>query len=176
MTGNSHYFANFYRKHTGSTHGCYLRASFCCNINESQCKHFCHLTNFVFQAHIDYDPEEDTIQGRPAVPCPELGIGFQKGDILHVINQLDPDWWQARRDGEEDQTLAGLIPSKNFLSRREAMKHTIAQEDRYDGSGNGGRSSSFGGEIPSFQQFYIRNVDLGKNPLSYFLVFSQKSI
>ena len=112
--------------------------------------HFCHLTNFVFQAHIDYDPEEDTIQGRPAVPCPELGIGFQKGDILHVINQLDPDWWQARRDGEEDQTLAGLIPSKNFLSRREAMKHTIAQEDRYDGSGNGGRSSSFGGEIPSF--------------------------
>ena len=105
-----------------------------------------------FQAHIDYDPEEDTIQGRPAVPCPELGIGFQKGDILHVINQLDPDWWQARRDGEEDQTLAGLIPSKNFLSRREAMKHTIAQEDRYDGSGNGGRSSSFGGEIPNFQK------------------------
>ena len=111
---------------------------------------FIHL--FFFQAHIDYDPEEDTIQGRPAVPCPELGIGFQKGDILHVINQLDPDWWQARRDGEEDQTLAGLIPSKNFLSRREAMKHTIAQEDRYDGSGNGGRSSSFGGEIPSFQK------------------------
>ena len=114
------------------------------------CSKFIHL--FFFQAHIDYDPEEDTIQGRPAVPCPELGIGFQKGDILHVINQLDPDWWQARRDGEEDQTLAGLIPSKNFLSRREAMKHTIAQEDRYDGSGNGGRSSSFGGEIPSFQK------------------------
>ena len=111
---------------------------------------FIHL--FFFQAHIDYDPEEDTIQGRPAVPCPELGIGFQKGDILHVINQLDPDWWQARRDGEEDQTLAGLIPSKNFLSRREAMKHTIAQEDRYDGSGNGGRSSSFGGQIPNFQK------------------------
>ena len=152
MAGNSHYFANFFRKQAGSTHGCYLRASFCCNINESQCKHFCRLTNFVFQAHIDYDPEEDTIQGRPAVPCPELGIGFQKGDILHVINQLDPDWWQARRDGEEDQTLAGLIPSKNFLSRREAMKHTIAQEDRYDGSGNGGRSSSFGGEISIFQE------------------------
>jgi len=105
------------------------------------------------KAHIDYDPEEDTIQGRPAVPCPELGIGFQKGDILHVINQLDPDWWQARRDGEEDQTLAGLIPSKNFLSRREAMKHTIAQEDRYDGSGNGGRSSSFGGHSSSARRF-----------------------
>ena len=87
------------------------------------------------------------------MPCPELGIGFQKGDILHVINQLDPDWWQARRDGEEDQTLAGLIPSKNFLSRREAMKHTIAQEDRYDGSGNGGRSSSFGGNFTDFFRF-----------------------
>ena len=32
------------------------------------------------------------------------------------------------------------------------MKHTIAQEDRYDGSGNGGRSSSFGGQIPNFQK------------------------
>ena len=99
------------------------------------------------KAQIDYEAEDDQY-----VPCRELGISFHKGDILHVINQLDPDWWQARRDGEEDQTLAGLIPSKNFLSRREAMKHTIAQEDRYDGSGNGGRSSSFGGEIPSFQR------------------------
>ena len=131
---------------------------------------FCHLTNFVFQAHIDYDPEEDTIQGRPAVPCPELGIGFQKGDILHVINQLDPDWWQARRDGEEDQTLAGLIPSKNFLSRREAMKHTIAQEDRYDGSGNGGRSSSFGGEI--FENISdIFNCLKLRKPISYLSEF-----
>ena len=61
-----------------------------------------------------------------------------------MINQQDANWWQARRDGEDDQTLAGLIPSTTFLAQREAMKHTIAHDsDRYDGSG--GRSSSFGG-------------------------------
>ena len=30
------------------------------------------------------------------------------------IAQDDPNWWQAFREGEEDQTLAGLIPSRSF--------------------------------------------------------------
>lgn len=91
------------------------------------------------KAHIDYDPEDD-----PYVPCRELGISFQKNDILHVINQRDPHWWQARRDGEEDQTLAGLIPSSSFLAQREAMKHTIAQDAYSPGGGRG--SHSLGGQ------------------------------
>ncbi|KAL2303660.1 hypothetical protein Nmel_008937 [Mimus melanotis] len=58
------------------------------------------------KAHFDYDPSDD-----PYVPCRELGLSFQKGDILHVISQEDPNWWQAYRDGDEDnQPLAGLIP------------------------------------------------------------------
>ena len=61
------------------------------------------------KAHFDYDPEDDLY-----IPCRELGISFQKGDILHVINQDDPNWWQAYREGEDDQTLAGLIPSRAF--------------------------------------------------------------
>ncbi|GAB6026098.1 hypothetical protein CHUAL_012301 [Chamberlinius hualienensis] len=69
------------------------------------------------KAHFDYDPEDDLY-----IPCRELGISFQKGDILHVQNQDDPNWWQAYREGEEDQTLAGLIPSKNFQQQREAMR------------------------------------------------------
>ena len=86
---------------------------------------------YFFQAHIDYDPEDDMY-----VPCRDLGIGFVKGDILHVINQKDPNWWQAKREGESDQQLAGLIPSNTFLAQREAMKHTIDSGD----SGHGGRS------------------------------------
>ena len=35
LDGNSHYFANFSRKHAESTHGCFLRASFCYIINGS---------------------------------------------------------------------------------------------------------------------------------------------
>lgn len=70
-------------------------------ISSSQIQHI--------RAHFDYDPEED-----PYIPCRELGVSFQKGDVLHVISQEDPNWWQAYREGEEDQTLAGLVPSKAF--------------------------------------------------------------
>lgn len=75
------------------------------------------------KAHFDYDPEDDLY-----IPCRELGISFQKGDVLHVICQEDPNWWQAYREGEEDQTLAGLIPSRSFQHQREAMKQTITGE------------------------------------------------
>lgn len=76
------------------------------------------------KAHFDYEPEEDLY-----IPCRELGIPFQKGDVLHVINRDDPNWWQAYRQGEEDQTLAGLIPSKAFQQQREAMKQALAGGD-----------------------------------------------
>uniref|UniRef100_A0A1B6FIQ7 MAGUK p55 subfamily member 5 n=1 Tax=Cuerna arida TaxID=1464854 RepID=A0A1B6FIQ7_9HEMI len=72
------------------------------------------------KAHFDYDPEDDLY-----IPCRELGVSFQKGDVLHVICQEDPNWWQAYREGEEDQTLAGLIPSRSFQHQRESLKQTI---------------------------------------------------
>lgn len=76
------------------------------------------------KAHFDYDPEEDLY-----IPCRELGMSFQKGDILHIISQTDPNWWQAYRDGEEDQTLAGLVPSKSFQQHREAMRQTVVGDN-----------------------------------------------
>ncbi|XP_005751847.1 MAGUK p55 subfamily member 5-A-like [Pundamilia nyererei] len=82
------------------------------------------------KAHFDYDPSDD-----PYVPCRELGLSFQKGDILHIISQSDPNWWQAYRDGDEDnQPLAGLVPGKSFQQQREAMKQTI-EEDEPEKSG-----------------------------------------
>ena len=78
------------------------------------------------KAQIDYEAEDD-----PYVPCRELGISFHKGDILHVINQEDANWWQAYREGDEN-TLAGLIPSPSFHSQRVAMKQSIADEVNLD--------------------------------------------
>lgn len=75
------------------------------------------------RAHFDYDPEDDLY-----IPCRELGISFQKGDVLHVISRDDPNWWQSYRECEEDQTLAGLIPSQSFQHQRESMKLAIAGE------------------------------------------------
>uniref|UniRef100_A0A8C2ZBY6 Protein PALS1 n=1 Tax=Cyclopterus lumpus TaxID=8103 RepID=A0A8C2ZBY6_CYCLU len=83
------------------------------------------------KAHFDYDPSDD-----PYVPCRELGLSFQKGDILHIISQSDPNWWQAYRDGDEDnQPLAGLVPGKSFQQQREAMKQTIEEEKEPEKSG-----------------------------------------
>ena len=63
-----------------------------------------------------------------------------------MINQKDPHWWQARREGEDDQQLPGLIPSASFQQQREAVKQTIAQDSiRQDADGNklmGGRGNT----------------------------------
>ncbi|XP_041353631.1 MAGUK p55 subfamily member 5-like isoform X2 [Gigantopelta aegis] len=77
------------------------------------------------KALFHYDPEDDLY-----IPCRELGISFRKGDILHVINQDDAHWWQAYRDGEEDQSLAGLIPSKTFQEQREALKQSLPADGK----------------------------------------------
>ena len=57
-----------------------------------------------------------------------------KGHVLHVINQKDPHWWQARREGEDDSQLPGLIPSASFQQQRESLKHTVAAQDADDRS------------------------------------------
>lgn len=74
------------------------------------------------RAHFNYQPYEDEL-----TPCRELGLAFRRGDILHVVNQEDPNWWQAWRAGDEGKTLAGLIPSKHFQQQRENLRKT-AQE------------------------------------------------
>lgn len=49
------------------------------------------------------------------VPCKELALKFQRGDILHVISMDDDNWWQAYLDGcEMNNSIPGLIPSISF--------------------------------------------------------------
>lgn len=61
------------------------------------------------RALFDYAPSEDEF-----IPCRELGLAFSKRDVLRIVNQDDPNWWQASREGTSGQELAGLIPGKNF--------------------------------------------------------------
>lgn len=76
------------------------------------------------RAHFDYHPYEDDL-----IPCRELGLAFRRGDILHVVKQEDPNWWQAWRAGEEGRTLAGLVPSKHFQQQKESMKKTTGESE-----------------------------------------------
>ncbi|XP_055539164.1 MAGUK p55 subfamily member 7 isoform X4 [Wyeomyia smithii] len=64
------------------------------------------------RAYFDYEPEND-----PYIPCKEAGLGFVRGDILHIVSQDDSYWWQARKEGEKT-TRAGLIPSRALQERR----------------------------------------------------------
>lgn len=69
------------------------------------------------RALFDYDPLRDS-------GLPSRGLPFRFGDILHVINASDDEWWQARKllpDGEED-TVFGVIPSKRRVERRERAR------------------------------------------------------
>ncbi|GFS22045.1 MAGUK p55 subfamily member 5 [Elysia marginata] len=77
------------------------------------------------RALFSYDPEED-----PYIPCRELGISFRGGDILHATELDDPNWWQAFREGEEeDQSLAGLIPSRSFTEQRESIRRAEEKKE-----------------------------------------------
>lgn len=61
---------------------------------------------FKCRALFDYDKTKDS-------GLPSQGLNFKFGDILHVINASDDEWWQARQvtpDGESDEI--GVIPSK----------------------------------------------------------------
>uniref|UniRef100_A0A8C4T5E0 SH3 domain-containing protein n=1 Tax=Erpetoichthys calabaricus TaxID=27687 RepID=A0A8C4T5E0_ERPCA len=58
------------------------------------------------RALFDYDKTKDS-------GLPSQGLNFRFGDILHVINASDDEWWQARQvtpDGESEEI--GVIPSK----------------------------------------------------------------
>lgn len=45
--------------------------------------------------------------------CPSHGLSFKHGDILHVLNGSDEEWWQAALVGNHaDDGPQGIIPSK----------------------------------------------------------------
>ncbi|XP_065363634.1 disks large 1 tumor suppressor protein isoform X8 [Calliphora vicina] len=64
------------------------------------------------RALFDYDPNRDD-------GLPSRGLPFRHGDILHVTNASDDEWWQARRvlgDNEDEQI--GIVPSKRRWERK----------------------------------------------------------
>merc|ERR1740123_1907731 len=69
------------------------------------------------RALFDYDPHKDD-------GLPSRGLGFNYGDILHVTNASDDEWWQARKllpNGEE--AGLGIVPSKQRWERKRKMKN-----------------------------------------------------
>ncbi|KAJ0047431.1 hypothetical protein NL108_001302, partial [Boleophthalmus pectinirostris] len=63
--------------------------------------------------HFNYNPATDNL-----IPCKEAGLAFSKGEILHVVNREDANWWQARKVVGEG---TGLIPSQFLEEKRKAF-------------------------------------------------------
>ncbi|XP_038604061.1 disks large homolog 3 isoform X2 [Tachyglossus aculeatus] len=68
------------------------------------------------RALFDYDRSRDSC-------LPSQGLSFSYGDILHVVNASDDEWWQARLvtpRGEGEQI--GVIPSKKRVEKKERAR------------------------------------------------------
>ncbi|XP_073949605.1 LOW QUALITY PROTEIN: disks large 1 tumor suppressor protein-like [Choristoneura fumiferana] len=67
------------------------------------------------RALFDYDPIRDD-------GLPSRGLPFRYGDILHVTNASDDEWWQARRLDTTDPDSMGIIPSKKRWERKQRAR------------------------------------------------------
>ncbi|XP_077956151.1 discs large homolog 1-like protein isoform X17 [Gasterosteus aculeatus] len=68
------------------------------------------------RALFDYDKTRDS-------GLPSQGLNFRFGDILHVVNASDDEWWQARQltsRGEVEEV--GVIPSKRRVEKKERAR------------------------------------------------------
>ncbi|XP_066508420.1 discs large homolog 1-like protein isoform X2 [Hoplias malabaricus] len=68
------------------------------------------------RALFDYDKTKDS-------GLPSQGLNFKFGDILHVVNASDDEWWQARQvtpEGEVEEL--GVIPSKRRVEKKERAR------------------------------------------------------
>uniref|UniRef100_A0A3B4H2N4 Disks large homolog 2-like n=1 Tax=Pundamilia nyererei TaxID=303518 RepID=A0A3B4H2N4_9CICH len=82
------------------------------------------------RALFDYEKSKDS-------GLPSQGLGFRFGDILHVINASDDEWWQARRVtphgdkvntlmyGEQDGSDSDRNQEEVILSYEPVMRHEV---------------------------------------------------
>lgn len=101
-----------------------------------------HLKTVAFQAEVknggyeiltDFaqrsDNEHSTNDRRHKTLFFFSGLPFKYGDVLHVVNASDDEWWQAKRilnvgpDGApQEEGAAAIIPSKRRVERKERAR------------------------------------------------------
>ena len=103
--------------------------------HNSNNNHISYQTFYV-RALFAYDPNNDSL-----IPCQELGLAFQRGEILRVVaydehflkmNDCYASWWQAYREDatetDTDPCLAGLIPSDSLQQKRVALIKAVSDD------------------------------------------------
>ncbi|CAJ0583144.1 unnamed protein product, partial [Mesorhabditis spiculigera] len=68
------------------------------------------------RALFDFDPSRD-------VGAPARCMSFKCGDILHITNKADDNWWTARFvDEKGEEGAEGVIPSAHRIEKRERTR------------------------------------------------------
>ncbi|XP_051257003.1 disks large homolog 4 isoform X5 [Dicentrarchus labrax] len=78
---------------------------------------------FYIRALFDYDKTAD---------CGFLSqaLGFKFGDVLHVLDCGDEEWWQARKVSPQNEAEeVGFIPSKHRVERKEWSRGNTKERD-----------------------------------------------
>ncbi|XP_053483997.1 MAGUK p55 subfamily member 6a isoform X2 [Ictalurus furcatus] len=105
--------------------------------------------------HFKYNPETDNL-----IPCKEAGLAFSKGEILHIVNREDPNWWQAR---SVVGGRTGLIPSQYLEEKRKAFV-------RRDMEGSGILCGTITGKRKKKKMMYLtaKNAEFDRHELQIY--------
>lgn len=105
--------------------------------------------------HFNYNPDTDNL-----IPCKEAGLAFSKGEILHIVNREDPNWWQACSvvGGK-----TGLIPSQYLEEKRKAFV-------RRDLDGSGILCGTIAGKRKKKRMMYLtaKNAEFDRHELQIY--------
>ncbi|XP_017282051.1 MAGUK p55 subfamily member 6a isoform X2 [Kryptolebias marmoratus] len=115
------------------------------------------LPQVYLKPYFNYNPAADNL-----IPCKEAGLAFSKGDILHVVNKEDPNWWQARR---VVGGATGLIPSQFLEEKRKAF----VRRD-WDAVGTGMLCGSLTGKKKKKKMMYLtaKNAEFDRYELQIY--------
>ncbi|XP_052333138.1 discs large homolog 1-like protein isoform X22 [Oncorhynchus keta] len=99
----------------------------------------------------DYDKTKDS-------GLPSQGLNFKFGDILHVVNASDDEWWQARQvtpEGESEEV--GVIPSKRRVEKKErarlkTVKFNSKSRDRGQSLNDNRKKNLFSRKFPFYNK------------------------
>ncbi|XP_067330107.1 discs large homolog 1-like protein isoform X3 [Channa argus] len=102
------------------------------------------------RALFDYDKTRDS-------GLPSQGLNFKFGDILHVVNASDDEWWQARQltaQGEVEEV--GVIPSKRRVEKKErarlkTVKFNAKSRDRGQSVNDKRKKNLFSRKFPFYK-------------------------
>ncbi|XP_026710898.1 disks large homolog 1 isoform X10 [Athene cunicularia] len=114
------------------------------------------------RALFDYDKTKDS-------GLPSQGLNFKFGDILHVINASDDEWWQARQvtpDGESDEI--GVIPSKRRVEKKERARLKTVKFNSKTRGDKGEVPDDIGSKGLSGQEEYVLSYEpVNQQEVSY---------